>query len=538
MSMPVIESKLRTESKAFAERSAEMQAAVAQLNERLDAARYARPKKSLDRLTKQGKLTIRQRLDLLLDPGAPYMELSALAADGLYDGDAPQAGMVTGIGTIAGRRVLVSGNDPAVKGGTLFPVGVKKALRAQQIAMENRLPVVHLVDSGGAFLPLQSELFADQHHGGRVFYNQARMSRMGIPQIAVVMGHCTAGGAYMPALSDQVIMVKGTGAIFLGGPPLVKAATGQDVSVEELGGAEMHCRVSGVADYLVENEADALAKARELVGLLPRDEPAWGVDREQPEAPAYDSKELYGLVPVDLRKPYDTHELIARVVDGSRFSEFKPLYGPTLVTGFARIWGYKVGVLANNGVLFGEAALKATQFIQICDSREIPLVFLHNINGFMVGAEVEQGGITKNGAKMINAVANTRVPKFTVVTGGSFGAGNYAMCGRAYGGRFLWMWPHARVSVMGGEQAASVMVTVMEDKARRVGSELDESAKTMIRQQILENYEKDSDAYYSTARIWDDGVIDPADTRDVLGFAIASTTGAPLEEQRFGWMRM
>ena len=538
MSMPVIESKLKTDSKSFAQRASEMEAVVAQLKERMDTARYARSKKSLARLERQGKLTIRQRLELLLDPGAPYLELSALAANGLYDGDAPQAGMVTGIGMIAGRRVLVSGNDPAVKGGTLFPMGVKKALRAQQIAMENRLPVVHLVDSGGAFLPLQSELFADQHHGGRVFYNQARMSRMGIPQVAVVMGHCTAGGAYMPALSDQVIMVKGTGAIFLGGPPLVKAATGQDVSVEALGGAEMHCRVSGVADYMVDTEADALAKARELIGLLPRDQTKWGVERDQPEPPAYDIKELYGLVPTDLRKPYDVHELIARIVDGSRFSEFKPLYGPTLVTGFARIWGYKVGVLANNGVLFGEAALKATQFIQLCDSREIPLVFLHNINGFMVGTEVEQAGITKHGAKMINAVANTRVPKFTVVTGGSFGAGNYAMCGRAYGGRFLWMWPHARVSVMGGEQAASVMITVMEEKARRVGSELDDSAKAMIRQQIMENYEKDSDAYYSTARIWDDGVIDPADTRDILGMAIASTTGAPLEDQGFGWMRM
>ncbi|MDP6538484.1 MAG: carboxyl transferase domain-containing protein [Planctomycetota bacterium] len=536
--MAVIASKTDTTTPAFGARREEMAALVAEHRRREQAARTERSERTLAHLAGLGKLPVRRRLDLLLDPKAGFLELSPLAAHDLYDGDAPQAGMVTGVGRVAGRRVVIVANDPSVKGGTLYPLGVKKWLRAQEIAMENRLPVIALVDSGGAFLPLQSELFADREHGGRAFYNQARMARMGIPQIAVVCGHCTAGGAYLPAMSDQVIMVKGTGAIFLAGPPLVKAATGQEVGVEELGGAAMHTATSGVADYLADDEPAALALARELAANLPPTPLRPGADRTKPAPPRYDPSELYGIVPVDLRRPFEVRDVLARVLDGSELSEFKPRFGRTLVCGFARIDGWRVGVLANDGVLFSEAALKATQFIQLCDARETPLVFFHNVNGFMVGKEVEQGGIAKHGAKMVNAVANARVPKLTVITGGSFGAGNYAMCGRAFGGRFLFTWPGSRVSVMGGDAAASVLATVTEDKARRLGNALDEAARARIHREITAAYDAESSALFATARLWDDGIIDPVDTRSVLSQAIEATSSAPLEEPGYGWMRM
>jgi 3-methylcrotonyl-CoA carboxylase beta subunit/propionyl-CoA carboxylase len=536
--MLVLPTKVDPQSKRFVERAAEMRELVAEYHERLDNARRRRSEGALAHLSRLGKMTARQRIEKLLDPGTRFLELSPLAATDMYDGAAPQAGVITGVGTVAGRRVAVSANDPSVKAGTLYPMGVKKSLRLQEIILENRLPAVALVDSGGAFLPLQSEIFADKDMGGRVFYNQCRMAREGIPQLSVVLGHCTAGGAYMPALTDHVIMVRGTGAIFLGGPPLVKAATGQDVGVEELGGADLHTSVSGVADHLAETEDEALDLARRVVATWPPPRPAWEVDRVQPQPPKYDPEELYGIVPVDLRRRYDVKEVIARIVDGSRFHEWKPRYGTTLVTGWARIWGYKVGILANHGVLLSESALKGTQFIQLCDSREVPLLFLHNISGFMVGPEVERGGITKDGAKMVNAVANARVPKFTVITGGSFGAGNYAMCGRAYGPRFLFSWPHSRISVMGGESAAAVLTQVFEEKAKRMGQTMDDRAKEAVREQILDTYDRESSAMFSTARVWDDGIIDPVDTRDALGVAIEVSTTAPLAPQGYGWMRM
>ncbi len=455
----------------------------------------------------------------------------------MFKGEAPGAGLVTGIGRVSGREVMVVANDATVKGGTYFPVTVKKHLRAQQVALENRLPCVYLVDSGGAFLPLQAEVFPDREHFGRIFFNQARMSALGIPQVAVVMGSCTAGGAYVPAMSDEAIIVRDTGTIFLGGPPLVKAATGEEVTAEELGGADVHTRLSGVADYMAEDDDHALHLARTIVSTLHTVKPA-AFDVTSPEDPRYDPSELYGVVNADIRVSYDVREVIARMVDGSRFDEFKQRYAPTVVTGFARLHGYLVGLIANNGVLFSESALKVTHFIEMCNLRGIPLVFLQNITGFMVGREYERTGIAKDGAKMVHAVANSVVPKFTVIIGGSFGAGNYGMCGRAYEPRLLWMWPNARISVMGGEQAASVLVTVKRDQFAREGKTLSPDEEAAIRGPILEKYEHEGSPYYSTARIWDDGILDPAQTRDALGLGLSAAANAPVPDAKFGVFRM
>jgi 3-methylcrotonyl-CoA carboxylase beta subunit len=491
----------------------------------------------------QGKLFVRDRIDRLLDPGSPFLELSPLAAWELYDDQAPGAGIVTGIGRVAQREVIIVANDATVKGGTYFPVTVKKHLRAQEIAEQNYLPCVYLVDSGGIFLPMQDEVFPDADDFGRIFYNQARMSAKGIPQISAVMGSCTAGGAYVPAMSDEAIIVKGTGTIFLGGPPLVKAATGEDVSAEELGGADVHTRRSGVADYFAEDDDDALEICREIIASLPSKStrPVWldGLDVLPPEEPLYSPEEVYGVLPASSHEIYDVREIIARLVDGSNFHEFKARYGVTLVCGFARIHGYTVGILANNGVLFSESALKGTHFIEMCEQRGIPLLFLQNITGFMVGKEYEAGGIAKDGAKMVHAVSNASVPKLTVLIGGSFGAGNYGMAGRAFNPRFLWMWPNARISAMGGQQAANVLLTVKQDQFAREGKPLltPEQAEELKRP-ILEEYERSGNPYYSTARLWDDGVIDPAETRQVLSLALSVVLNSPRQEGRFGVFRM
>jgi 3-methylcrotonyl-CoA carboxylase beta subunit len=530
-------SHVRTSSEQFTTNAAHHRRLAEELRARLATAAAGGGPEAKARHTGLGKLPVRERVGALLDAGSPFLELSPLAASDLYEGEAPGAGLVTGIGRIDGREVLLVANDATVKGGTYYPMTVKKHLRAQQVAHENRLPCLYLVDSGGAFLPLQAEVFPDREHFGRIFYNQARMSADGIPQIAVVMGSCTAGGAYVPAMADQTIIVKGTGTIFLGGPPLVRAATGEEVSAEELGGADVHTRLSGVADYQARDDAHALEIARDLVSALPRTKqlPA---DIAAAEDPAYDVREIYGVVDADPRRQYDVREVLARIVDGSRFDEFKRLYGATLVTGFARIHGLLVGIVANNGVLFSESALKATHFIELCSMRGTPLVFLQNITGFMVGREYERAGIAKDGAKMVHAVANARVPKFTVVVGGSFGAGNYGMCGRAYDPRFLWMWPNARISVMGGEQAATVLSTVKRDQRAREGKPLTAEEDAAIRAPILDKYEKEGSPYYSTARLWDDGILDPADTRDVLGLALSVAYNAPMTPTRFGVFRM
>jgi acetyl-CoA carboxylase carboxyltransferase component len=510
---------------------------VAELKQRTERAREGGGERYLQRHRSQGKLPVRERIERLLDPGSPFLELSALAATDMYDGEAPCAGLVTGIGRVSGREVLIVGNDATVKGGTYYPITVKKHLRAQQVAIDNRLPCVYLVDSGGAFLPLQADVFPDRDHFGRIFFNQARMSAEGIPQIAVVMGSCTAGGAYVPAMSDETIIVKGTGTIFLGGPPLVKAATGEEVTAEELGGADVHTRLSGVADYFAEDDDHALRLTRTIVSTL-NGTKTMPSDVTSPEDPAYDPSEIYGIVSADVRKPYDVREVIARIVDGSRFDEFKLRYAPTLVTGFARLHGFLVGIIANNGVLFSESALKATHFIELCNLRGIPLVFLQNITGFMVGRQYERGGIAKDGAKMVHAVANSVVPKFTVVIGGSFGAGNYGMCGRAYEPRLLWMWPNARISVMGGEQAASVLATVKREQLLREGKELSAQEEEDIRRPILDKYEHEGSPYYSTARIWDDGILDPARTREALALGISAAFNAPMPPPKFGVFRM
>jgi 3-methylcrotonyl-CoA carboxylase beta subunit len=480
---------------------------------------------------------VRERIERLLDPGSPFLEVAPLAAHGMYDDEAPSAGLVTGIGRVSGREVMVVANDATVKGGTYYPLTVKKHLRAQEIALQNRLPSVYLVDSGGAFLPLQAEVFPDRDHFGRIFFNQARMSAEGLPQIAVVMGSCTAGGAYVPAMSDETIIVKGTGTIFLGGPPLVKAATGEEVTAEELGGGDVHTRLSGVADYLAEDDAHALHQARTIISTLNRVK-TLPADRTAPEDPRYDLKELYGIINSDLRKSYDVREVIARLVDGSRFDEFKERYATTVVTGFARVHGFLIGIVANNGVLFSESALKVTHFIELCNLRGIPLLFLQNITGFMVGKQYERAGIAKDGAKMVHAVANSVVPKFTVVIGGSFGAGNYGMCGRAYEPRFLWMWPNSRISVMGAEQAANVLVTVKRDQLARGGQALSAEEEAGIRQPILDKYETEGSPYYSTARLWDDGILDPIETRDALGLALSAAFNAPIPPAKFGVFRM
>ncbi|HLQ05617.1 MAG TPA: carboxyl transferase domain-containing protein [Verrucomicrobiae bacterium] len=506
-----------------------MQALVADLRERLAKARLGGPERSRQRHVAAGKLLPRDRVERLLDPGTAFLELSPLAATGMYDDEAPAAGMITGIGRVSGTECVIVANDATVKGGSYYPLTVKKHLRAQEIALENRLPCIYLVDSGGAFLPRQDEVFPDRDHFGRIFYNQARLSSLGVPQIASVMGSCTAGGAYVPAMSDETIIVKGQGTIFVGGPPLVKAATGVDVTAEELGGANVHARVSGVADHLAVSDQHALEIAREIVGTLERPL-AWGNERTAPEAPAFDPQDLYAIVPPDLRTQYDVHEVIARLVDGSRFHEFKALYGTTVVCGFGRIEGFRAGIVANNGVLFSESALKAAHFIEICDQRRIPMVFLQNISGFMVGKEYEAGGIAKDGAKMVTAVACAAVPKFTVIIGGSFGAGNYGMNGRAYQPRQLWMWPNARISVMGGEQAAVVL--------SMVGTFASDAERQQFKTKIREQYETQGSPYYSTARLWDDGVIDPLDTRAVLALGIAAARHAPIEAPRYGIFRM
>jgi len=509
-------------SEAFEQRRARMEALVVELRERTEQVARGGGPAALEKHRSRGKLTARERIDRLLDPDTAFLELSALAAWDMYGGQAPAAGIVTGIGVIEGMQCVVVANDATVKGGTYFPITVKKHLRAQEIAEQNRLPCIYLVDSGGAFLPLQAEVFPDREHFGRIFYNQARLSAAGIPQIASVMGSCTAGGAYVPAMSDETIIVKGTGTIFIGGPPLVKAATGQEVSAEELGGADVHARLSGVADHYATSDEHALALVREIVRNLspPEVDLPWG--QTPAMAPEADPGELYGLIPTDFRQQVDARELIARIVDGSRFHEFKALYGETLVCGFARIEGYPVGILANNGVLFGQSAAKGAHFIELACKRRVPLVFLQNITGFMVGKEYEAGGIARDGAKLVTAVACAEVPKFTVIVGGSFGAGNYGMCGRAYGPRQLWMWPNARISVMGGEQAATVLTMVGD-------ADPDE---------IRAKYEAEGNPYYSTARLWDDGIIDPLDTRRVLALGISAALNAPIPETTFGVFRM
>ncbi len=534
--MKRIPSKVRTSDGAFRENREAYLALVADLKEKLAKARAGGPPKAQERQRQLGKLPVRRRIELLLDRDTPFLELSPLAAHQVYDVEVPGAGMVTGIGKVQGREVMIVANDPTVKGGTYFPLTVKKHLRAQEIALENQLPCIYLVDSGGAFLPMQDEVFPDKLHFGRIFYNQAVLSARGIPQISVVLGMCTAGGAYIPAMSDEAVIVKGRGTIYLGGPPLVKAATGEEVTPEELGGCDVHTRISGVADYPAKDDEDALRITREIVENL-RPPSKAPLDWAEPEPPAYDPEELYGIVPVNLRKPFEVREVIARLVDGSRFHEFKPVYGPTLVCGFARIWGWKVGILANNGVLFSESALKATHFIQMCDYRGIPLLFLQNITGFIIGREYEQGGIAKDGAKMVNAVSNASVPKLTVIIGGSYGAGNYGMCGRAYQPRFLWMWPGARISVMGGRQAADVLLTVKKDQLARRGQSMTKEEEEALVRPILEKYEREGHPYYSTARLWDDGILDPVETRDTLGLALSAALNAPAPEKDFGIFR-
>jgi 3-methylcrotonyl-CoA carboxylase beta subunit len=536
-SPPPLGTRADTTSEAYKHNTERNLALVAELRDRLARARRGGPERARERHVSRGKLLPRDRVDGLLDPGSPFLELSALAANGMYDDEAPGAGIITGVGRVSGRECVIIANDATVKGGTYYPVTVKKHLRAQEVALHNNLPCVYLVDSGGAFLPRQDEVFPDREHFGRIFYNQATMSSRGIPQIAAVLGSCTAGGAYVPAMSDEAVIVRDQGTIFLGGPPLVKAATGEVVTAEELGGGELHSRTSGVTDHLADDDAHALRIVRNIVGTLgPRSPRPWDV--AVPAEPQADPAELYGVVPPDPRTPYDVREVIARVVDGSRFQEFKREYGPTLVTGFARIHGHPVGVVANNGILFSESAMKGAHFIELCDRRSVPLLFLQNITGFMVGREYEAGGIAKHGAKMVTAVSCARVPKFTVVLGGSYGAGNYAMCGRAYSPRFLWMWPGARVSVMGGEQAASVLSTVRRDQLERRGEDWPAEAEAEFKRPIREQYERQGNPYYSTARLWDDGVIDPLDTRRVLGLALSAAANAPLAPVGYGVFRM
>ena len=535
--MKRIASRARTDDPVFQENQAKNRRHASGLAEHLEVIRQGGSKKARERHESQGKLLVRDRIERLLDPGTPFLEFSALAAFQVYDDEVPAAGVVTGIGTIHGRQVMIVANDATVKGGSYHPLTVKKHLRAQEIALENRLPCVYLVDSGGAFLPLQDEVFPDREHFGRIFYNQARMSAADIPQVAAVLGSCTAGGAYVPAMSDEVVIVKEQGTIFLGGPPLVKAATGEEVTAEELGGGDVHTRISGVADHLANDDAHALRIVRDIVENLGPVTIA-RVPCSAPEDPHYDPEELYGVVSHDPRTPFDIKEVIARLVDGSRFHEFKPRYGTTLVCGFARLHGYSVGFVANNGILFSESALKGSHFIELCNARRIPLIFLQNVTGFMVGRDYEHGGIAKDGAKLVNAVSNSSVPKFTVIIGGSYGAGNYGMCGRAYQPRLLFMWPQAKISVMGGEQAAGVLLQVKKDQVARHGEELTAAQEAAIVEPILAKYETEGHAFYSSARLWDDGVIDPVQTRDVLGLGIAMSLNAPIPPVKYGVFRM
>jgi 3-methylcrotonyl-CoA carboxylase beta subunit len=535
--MPALSSKLNPRSESFRANAAAMGALVDDLNTRLAQVVQGGGEGPRAKHLARGKLLPRDRVEMLLDPDTPFLEIAPLAALGLYNDDAPGAGLIAGIGRVSGVECLIVCNDATVKGGTYYPMTVKKHLRAQEIAMQNRLPCIYLVDSGGANLPNQDEVFPDRDHFGRIFYNQAQMSAAGIPQLAVVMGSCTAGGAYMPAMSDESIIVKEQGTIFLGGPPLVKAATGEVVSAEDLGGGDVHTRLSGVVDHLARNDTHALAIARASIANL-----NWRKQHAMllapPREPLFAAQELHGIIPTDTRKPYDVHEIIARIVDGSEFDEFKARYGATLVTGFAHIEGMPVGIVANNGVLFSESAMKGAHFIELCGQRKIPLVFLQNITGFMVGRKVENEGIAKHGAKMVTAVSTVNVPKFTVIIGGSFGAGNYGMCGRAYSPRFLWMWPNARISVMGGEQAASVLATVKRDGIEARGGQWSADDEAAFRQPIAQQFERQAHPYYATARLWDDGVIDPADTRRVLALALSASLNAPIPEAKFGIFRM
>jgi 3-methylcrotonyl-CoA carboxylase beta subunit len=535
--MHVIKSAINTRAEDFRANQAHMRAQVEDLREKASTVSAGGGPAAREKHTARGKLLPRDRVDQLLDPGSPFLEIGQLAAWGMYDGDAPAAGMIAGIGRVHGTECMVIANDATVKGGTYYPMTVKKHLRAQEIAEQNQLPCVYLVDSGGAFLPKQDEVFPDREHFGRIFYNQANMSAQGIPQIAVVMGSCTAGGAYVPAMSDDTVIVKNQGTIFLGGPPLVKAATGEVVSAEDLGGGDVHTRLSGVADHLADNDTHALAIARRIVANLNRTRPTT-VQLDAVEEPVYDPEEIYGIVPRDTRTPFDVREIIARVVDGSRFDEFKARYGSTLVTGFARLFGAPVGILANNGILFSESAQKGAHFIELCAQRRIPLLFLQNITGFMVGRKYENAGIAKDGAKLVTAVATAKVPKITLITGGSFGAGNYGMCGRAYSPRFLWMWPNARISVMGGEQAAAVLATVRRDGIEARGGEWPVAEEEAFKAPIREQYEEQGHPYYATARLWDDGIVDPAQTRRMLGLSLFATLNAPIPETRFGLFRM
>ncbi len=535
--MTILKSQLQTGSDSFKANAHALRASVAELRERIAKVAEGGSASARAKHVGRDKLMVRDRIGSLLDPGSPFLELAPLAAYGMYDDDVPCAGAVASIGRVSGVECLIVANDATVKGGTYYPITVKKHLRAQEIARENRLPCIYLVDSGGAFLPMQDEVFPDRDHFGRIFYNQATLSAQGIPQIACVMGSCTAGGAYVPAMSDETVIVKEQGTIFLGGPPLVKAATGEDVTAEDLGGADVHTRVSGVADHLAENDHHALAQVRRIVANL-----NWSkqgrLTMQAPREPNYSIEELYGVIPADTRKPYDVREVIARLVDGSQFDEFKARYGTTLVTGFAHLQGYPIGIVANNGILFSESAQKGAHFVELCAKRGIPLLFLQNITGFMVGRKYENGGIARDGAKMVMAVACANVPKFTVVIGGSFGAGNYGMCGRAYSPRFMWMWPNARISVMGGEQAASVLARVRRDGIEAKGGKWSDSDEAEFKQPITDQFEHQGNPYYATARLWDDGLIDPAQTRDVLGLALSASLNAPIAPSEFGIFRM
>jgi 3-methylcrotonyl-CoA carboxylase beta subunit len=541
--MPVLQTQLNARSADFRANAEAMRVVVADLRATVARIALGGPESARQKHLARGKLLPRERVNALIDPGSPFVELSQLAAYGMYGGSAdnpfevPAASLITGIGRVNGVECMIVANDATVKGGTYYPLTVKKHLRAQEIAGENRLPCIYLVDSGGAFLPMQEDVFPDKEHFGRIFYNQANLSAAGIPQIAAVMGSCTAGGAYVPAMSDESIIVKDQGTIFLGGPPLVKAATGEVVSAEDLGGADVHTRISGVADHLAENDAHALAIARRIVGNLNwRKRPPLALS--EPRAPLYAAEELYGVIPSDTKKPFDVREIIARIVDGSDFDEFKARYGTTIVCGFARVWGYPVGIIANNGILFSESSLKAAHFVELCAQRGIPLLFLQNITGFMVGRKYENGGIARDGAKMVTAVACAKVPKFTVVIGGSFGAGNYGMCGRAYSPRFMWMWPNARISVMGGEQAAAVLATVRRDGIEAAGKSWSAAEEEAFKAPIRAQYEVQGHPYYASARLWDDGVIDPADTRRVLGLGLSAAMNAAVEATKFGIFRM
>lgn len=534
--MKRLQTRINTQSPEFRQYRAHNQQILTKFHQKQEQARFSRPERDIQRLRNQNKMLPRERLELLLDPGTPFLELSSLAANMAYDGIAPSAGCITGIGVVGGREVLINASDSSVKGGAWFPLTVKKIVRAMDIAIENQLPVIHMCDSAGGYLPMQSEFFADKYMAGRIFRNQTQLSKLGCKQLALVFGHCTAGGAYIPSLSDYSVIVDGTGAVFLGGPPLVKAATGEDVTVDELGGARMHTSVSGTCDYFASNEKEAIAIGREIAGQWEQ-KPKFELQRETPEEPYYDPSELYGIIPDDIKKQFDMREVIARIVDGSRFSEYQPDYGDTLVCGYANIWGYKVGILGNNGVLFNDSSLKAAHFIQLCNQNRVPLVFLQNITGYMVGKDYERRGITKDGAKMIMAQACSEVPKFTVMTNGSFGAGNYGMCGRAFDARTLFSWPQSETSVMGADQAASTLVTIKLKQLQREGIEPDPEELEAIRASVLASYENQTSAYYTSSELWDDGIIDPVDTRNALAMSISASLNVPIGDPNYGIMR-